>query len=69
MEKIGVIGAGSWGTALACVLKKNGHQVSVWSILKEEVDMLNTKREHTDKLPGVKIPEDNVFTTDLKAAV
>ncbi len=69
MEKIGVIGAGSWGTALACVLKKNGHQVSVWSILKEEVDMLNTKREHTDKLPGVKIPEDIVFTTDLKAAV
>ena len=49
MEKIGVIGAGSWGTALACVLKKNGHQVSVWSILKEEVDMLNTCLLYTSR--------------------
>ena len=69
MEKVSVLGAGSWGTALACVLQKNGHQVTVWSVLKEEVDMLNTKREHTDKLPGVKISEDIVFTTDLEAAI
>lgn len=69
MAKIGVIGAGSWGTALAIVLIKNGHKVTVWSVLEEEVEMLSKKREHKDKLPGVKIPEMIDFTTDLQAAV
>lgn len=69
MAKIGVIGAGSWGTALAIVLTKNGHKVTVWSVLEEEVEMLSEKREHKDKLPGVKIPEMIDFTTDLQAAV
>ena len=32
MSKISVIGAGSWGTALAVVLQKNGHDVTIWSI-------------------------------------
>lgn len=68
MAKIGVIGAGSWGTALAIVLAHNGHQVTVWSILEDEVEMLSTQREHKDKLPGVKIPETITFTTDLKTA-
>ena len=35
MAKVSVIGAGSWGTALAVVLAHNGHQVTVWSILEE----------------------------------
>ena len=47
MAKIGVIGAGSWGIALSLVLFDNGHSVTVWSILKDEVDMLN--REHEQK--------------------
>ena len=53
MKKIGIIGAGSWGTALAVVLAKNGHDVIVWSIIEDEIAMLNEKREHVDKLPGV----------------
>ena len=65
MAKIGVVGAGSWGIALAKLLHKNGHQVCVWSIIEEEVKMLLEKREHVDKLPGVKLPEDMEFTTDL----
>ena len=69
MAEISIIGAGSWGTALAIVLTKNGHKVSVWSILEKEVKMLSVKREHTDKLPGVKIPESIDFTTDLGEAV
>lgn len=68
MIKAGVIGAGSWGTALALLLYNNGNQVTVWSILEEEVSMLRTQREHKDKLPGVRLPEDMVFTTDLKEA-
>ena len=69
MAKIGVIGAGSWGTALALLLYKNGNEVTVWSIIESEIAMLKEKHEHTDKLPGVKLPEDMKFTTDLKEAV
>lgn len=69
MASIGVIGAGSWGTALASLLYKNGNKVTVWSILKEEVEMLSKEREHRDKLPGVKLPEDMEFTTDMQTAI
>ena len=69
MKKIGIIGAGSWGTALSLLLHKNGHQVTMWSIVEDEVKMLREKREHTSKLPGVKLPEDMEITGDLKAAV
>ena len=69
MVKVAVIGAGSWGTALAKVLHTNGNQVTVWSIVEAEIAMLRERHEHVDKLPGVKLPEDMEFTTDLKAAV
>ena len=69
MANISVIGAGSWGTALAAVLANNAHQVNVWSIIPEEVEMLNTFHEHKQKLPGVPIPEQITFTTDLTASV
>ena len=69
MANIGIIGAGSWGIALAVLLHNNGHKITVWSILQDEIDMLNAEREHKDKLPGVKLPEDMVFTTDMKSAI
>ena len=69
MAKVSVIGAGSWGTALALLLYKNGHDVTVWSYQEEEVRMLSEKREHVSKLPGVKIPEGIFFTADIKEAV
>lgn len=69
MADISIIGAGSWGTALALLLHKNGHHVTVWSIMEAEIKMLQTEHEHKDKLPGVKLPEDMEFTTDLEAAV
>ena len=68
MSKISVIGAGSWGTALAVVLQKNGHDVTIWSIDEKEIAMLKKEREHKDKLPGVKIDESINLTTDLKEA-
>ena len=37
MAKTGIIGAGSWGIALSLLLSKNGHEVSVWSALPEEI--------------------------------
>lgn len=64
--KIGVLGAGSWGTALAKVLGTNGHDVTLWSALPAEIEMIQTHHELIDKLPGVKIPDNVVATTDLE---
>ena len=69
MASIGVIGAGSWGTALAVLLCGNGHEVTLWSIIEDEVHTLQTKRENPDKLPGVKLPEKIEVTSDLEKAV
>ncbi len=69
MAKIGIIGAGSWGIALAVLLHKNGHEITVWSALADEIEMLKSEHEHKDKLPGVKLPQDMVFTTELVEAV
>lgn len=69
MKKIGVIGAGSWGTALAWLLANNGHEVTLWSVMEDEVKMLNEKREHISKLPGVKLQDTISITTDLEAAM
>lgn len=69
MANISVIGAGSWGTALALLLYHNGHQVTLWSIIEDEVKMLREKREHESKLPGVKLPKEMEITTDLEASL
>ena len=69
MANIGVIGAGSWGTALALLLDKNGHAVTEWSHRPEEAEELSRTREHKSKLPGVKLPETMRFTGDLEEAV
>ena len=69
MEKIAVIGAGSWGIALAQLLAHNKHDVTVWSIIEDEINMLKEKHEHVDKLPGVKLDDTIKYTTDLKEAI
>ncbi|MFQ8690468.1 MAG: NAD(P)H-dependent glycerol-3-phosphate dehydrogenase [Blautia sp.] len=69
MAKIGVLGAGSWGTALALLLHNNGHEVTLWSIMEDEVQMLREKRQHESKLPGVKLPQEMEITSDLAYSV
>lgn len=69
MANVGVIGAGSWGTALSVLLHDNGHQVTVWSIDAQEVEMLTNEREHVKKLPGVKLSEDMIITGNLEETV
>ena len=69
MANIGIIGAGSWGTALALLLYNNGNRVTVWSIMPEEIKMLKEFHEQKDKLPGVKLSEEMIFTKELKEAV
>ena len=69
MAKVAVIGAGSWGIALAKVLYTNNNEVTVWSIVEDEIAMLKEKHEHVDKLPGVKLPEEMIFTSNLQEAI
>lgn len=66
---VGIIGAGSWGTALALLLNRNNHSVTVWSYNPKEVEELNTKRIHEKKLPGIVIPDTIQFTSDLKSVI
>ncbi len=68
MAKVGIIGAGSWGTALSWLLHNNGNEVTMWSVMEEEINMLKEFHEQKDKLPGVILSEDTVFTTDLEEA-
>ncbi len=68
MAKISILGGGSWGIALAVLLHKNGHEVTIWSALPDEINMLKTNREHR-MLPGVKLPEDILCTGDDREAV
>ncbi len=68
MAKISVLGAGSWGTALAWLLHNNGHEVLMWSLHEEKVCTLRKTRENS-KLPGVKLPEEMTLTSDLSEAL
>lgn len=68
MTKIGVIGAGSWGTALALTLESNGHKVVLWSNEADHVEYLKKHKENTPFLPGIEIPESIDITGDLREA-
>lgn len=66
--KVFMVGTGGWGLALAMLLHGNGHEVTSWTYLQEECDMLREKRCHEKLLPGVKIPDEITITTDLTLA-
>lgn len=65
MERIGVLGAGTWGMALARVLSNAGHHVTVWSALEKEVEEFSATRVHPN-LPGMEIPETIAFTKSIE---
>ena len=69
MAKISVIGSGGWGIALAILLHKNGHNLTIWSFDKKESKELKTTSENKTKLPNILLPEDIKVTSDLKEAV
>ena len=68
MAAIGVIGAGTGGTALSLLLCKNGCEVTVWSAIEEEITEMKEKRRHKN-LPEVVLPEELRLTADLKEAM
>ena len=65
MAKIGVLGAGTWGMALARMLTNSGNEVTIWSALEREIDEYSATRLHPN-LPGMIIPDALGFTKDLK---
>ncbi|MGN9864967.1 NAD(P)H-dependent glycerol-3-phosphate dehydrogenase [Bacillus swezeyi] len=69
MTKVSILGAGSWGTALALVLADNQYDVCVWGHREELIEQINEHHENKDYLPGVKLPDNVRATTDLQGAL
>ena len=69
MKNISVIGSGSWGTALAYMLDRNGHNVCLWSWKEEEAQSIIKNRENIEFLPGVKLGKNLKVVTDRCEAV
>jgi glycerol-3-phosphate dehydrogenase (NAD(P)+) len=69
MACIAVIGAGGWGTALALALSNKGHLVRLWAYEKEVAASIRETRENRLFLPGIRLPEDIIPTTDLCEAM
>lgn len=65
---IGVLGAGSWGTALAILLARNGLEVRLWG-REQEIERLSADRENKQYLPGIAFPDTLIPDTDLKNVV
>lgn len=63
--RVGVLGAGTWGMALARMLSNRGHQVMVWSAIEQEVDAFSQTRRHPN-LPGMVIPDEIIFTKHIE---
>lgn len=66
--KIAILGSGGWGLALACTCARLGHDVTVWSKFKDEIDTIIRTGELRAKLPGVIIPDTVKLTTDISCA-
>ncbi len=68
MANIGVIGSGTWGTAIAVLLNNNGHNVDLWSAIPAEIEEMKTTLKHKN-LPEITLPEAICYTADLEAAM
>jgi glycerol-3-phosphate dehydrogenase (NAD(P)+) len=68
MSDISILGAGTWGCALAILLAGNGHQVTIWTKIEAEVKMLEEHRRDMKNLPGAQLPEEVTITLDLEKA-
>ena len=66
-QRVGIIGAGSWGTALALLLDEKGLDVTVWGHDSAHIAKVEAARENPAYLPDVALPEQIRFTSDLRA--
>src|SRR5512142_2192419 len=68
-EKIGVVGAGAWGTALAILLSEKGHDVTLWMYEKDLAEETSRTREDRVYLPGFPLPASLAVTSSLQPAL
>ena len=68
MKKVLVLGSGSWGTALAIMLQRHGHEVTIWARRKEVVEEMRSTRENKQYLPNISLPEELGLTHSLEEA-
>jgi glycerol-3-phosphate dehydrogenase (NAD(P)+) len=66
---ITVLGAGSWGTALAALIARHGYPVTLWGRDAAQVATIDARHENTRYLPGIALPDTLRATTDLASAV
>ncbi len=64
-----VVGAGSWGTALALLLQRNGHRVRLWSHDEATASLIASQGENQRYLPGVSVPREIQVTSQMEEAV
>ncbi|NMC27089.1 MAG: NAD(P)H-dependent glycerol-3-phosphate dehydrogenase [Syntrophomonadaceae bacterium] len=69
MARVCILGSGSWGTALAVLLAKNGHQVLLWGRLEDGIESIAIQRENSRFLPVVTIPPGVTPLADMEAAI
>ena len=69
IARIAVLGAGSWGTALASLLARNGIEVRLWGRKPQALTVLGDALENRQYLPGIPLPGSIVYTTDLLSAL
>lgn len=69
MKKVSIIGAGSWGTAIAFVLAENGHDCLLWARRSEQAEEINTAHTNQSYLPGATLPGNLRATSNLREAV
>ena len=67
--RIAVLGAGSWGTALAALIARHGHPTVLWGRDADGAAAIDTRHENPRYLPGIALPESLRATTDLAAAL
>ncbi|MBB42508.1 MAG: glycerol-3-phosphate acyltransferase [Rhodospirillaceae bacterium] len=68
IAKIGIIGAGAWGTALAQAIASKRHNTIVWAFEEEVANNINLQNSNPDYLPGIKLSAGIKATTDIKEA-
>lgn len=68
MSKISILGAGTWGCAIAILLAGKGHEVTIWTKLEKEAKDLNENRNDLRNLPGASLPDEVEITLDVEEA-
>ncbi|MDR1076033.1 MAG: NAD(P)-dependent glycerol-3-phosphate dehydrogenase [Xanthomonadaceae bacterium] len=68
-QKVAVLGAGSWGTALASLMARHGHVIVLWGRDRNVIEAIDQRHENPRYLPGIALPECLRATTDFAAAV